>query len=60
MSDIKLMNRGAAAHGGSTKIVCVRMKPDMLARLDDLAKASGVNRSSVIVHAVNQFMKTKK
>lgn len=50
---IKAIPRGGAARGNSTQVICVRLLPEHLEKLDRIARKQGVNRSSVLVHAIN-------
>lgn len=50
---ITAIPRGGAARGNSSQVICVRLLPEHLQKLDGIARKQGVNRSSVLVHAIN-------
>lgn len=54
---IKPLKRGYAAIGQTSRKVSLRIKTDTIDKIDALAKLHGVNRSSVIVHAVEILLK---
>ena len=59
-NNIKKIPTGRSVHGNKSKRIGLILEENLIAELDQIAKAAGVSRNSVIIHAVKTLYKIKE